>query len=119
MRKLEDFVPAGHPLREIRKTANAALAQLGPTLTAMYAAEVKGESFPTRYEPGAGLVIPMRNEPGRGLEAAVGRLMGSLPARRVDHRIDGDRHERSAGAYLGADAAGAGRSPCYLRPFCQ
>lgn len=42
MRKLEDFVPARHPLREIRKMANAALEKLGPTLTAMYAAEVKG-----------------------------------------------------------------------------
>jgi transposase len=42
MRKLEDFVPARHPLREIRKTANAALDKLGRTLTAMYAAEVKG-----------------------------------------------------------------------------
>ena len=34
MRKLEDFVPARHPLREIRKTANAALDKLGPVLTA-------------------------------------------------------------------------------------
>ena len=42
VRKLEDFVPARHPLREIRKTANAALDKLGPLLTAMYAAEVKG-----------------------------------------------------------------------------
>ena len=42
MRKLEDFVPARHPLREIRKTANAALNKLWPTLTAMYAAEIKG-----------------------------------------------------------------------------
>jgi len=42
MRKLEDFVPAKHPLREIRKTANAALEKLGPVLTAMYAGEVKG-----------------------------------------------------------------------------
>ena len=42
MRKLEDFVPAKHPLREIRKTANAALEKLGPVLTAMYAADVKG-----------------------------------------------------------------------------
>lgn len=42
MRKLEDFVPARHPLREIRKTANAALDKLGPTLTAMYASEIKG-----------------------------------------------------------------------------
>jgi transposase len=42
MRKLEDFVPERHPLREIRETANAALDKLGPMLTAMYAAEVKG-----------------------------------------------------------------------------
>lgn len=42
MRKLEDFVPAKHPLREIRKTANAALEKLGPVLTAMYAADVLG-----------------------------------------------------------------------------
>ncbi|MFM8901186.1 MAG: IS5 family transposase [Burkholderiales bacterium] len=42
MRTLEDFVPPQHPLREIRRTANAALEKLGPTLTAMYAAEVKG-----------------------------------------------------------------------------
>jgi hypothetical protein len=42
MRKLVDFVPARHPLREIRETANAALEKLGPMFTAMYAAEVKG-----------------------------------------------------------------------------
>ena len=28
MRKLEDFVPASHPLRAIRKMANAALAKI-------------------------------------------------------------------------------------------
>ena len=42
MRKLEDFVPARHPLRKIRATANAALDKLGPMFTAMYAAEAKG-----------------------------------------------------------------------------
>ena len=42
MRKLEDFVPARHPLREIRKMANAALKKLAPVLTAMYAADIKG-----------------------------------------------------------------------------
>ena len=42
MRRLEDFVPAKHPLRAIREMANAALSKLGPLLTAMYAAEVKG-----------------------------------------------------------------------------
>ena len=42
MRKLEDFVPARHPLREIRETANAALEKLGPMFTVMYAAEAKG-----------------------------------------------------------------------------
>lgn len=42
MRKLEDFVPAGHPLRSIRVMANAALVKLGPLFTSMYEAEVKG-----------------------------------------------------------------------------
>lgn len=42
MRKLEDFVPARHPLRAIREMANKALVKLGPVLTAMYAAEIKG-----------------------------------------------------------------------------
>jgi hypothetical protein len=27
---------------------------------------IKSQSFPTRYEPGAGLVIPTRSEPGGG-----------------------------------------------------
>lgn len=42
MRKLEDFVPAGHPLRSIRETANAALVKLGPLFSGMYASDVKG-----------------------------------------------------------------------------
>lgn len=42
LRKLEDFVPARHPLRTMREMVNAALAKLAPTLTAMYASEVKG-----------------------------------------------------------------------------
>jgi transposase len=42
MRRLEDFVPAKHPLRAIREMANAALVRLGPLLTGMYEAEVKG-----------------------------------------------------------------------------
>ena len=42
LRKLEDFVPAKHPLRTIREMANTALVQLAPVLTAMYAADVKG-----------------------------------------------------------------------------
>jgi hypothetical protein len=42
MRRLQDFVPAKHSLRAIREMANAALAKLGPLLTAMYAAEAKG-----------------------------------------------------------------------------
>ena len=42
MRKLEDFVPTEHPLRAIRVMCNAALAKLGPLLSGMYEAEVKG-----------------------------------------------------------------------------
>ena len=53
-------------------------------------------------------MIPPRNEPEGGLRVAVGRVDGSLLAGRVDHRTDGDRHERSAGAHLGAGALGAG-----------
>jgi hypothetical protein len=44
MRKLEDFVPAKHPLRAIREMANAALVTLAPVLAAMYAAEARGPS---------------------------------------------------------------------------
>lgn len=42
MRKLEDFVPAAHPLRAIRVMANAALAKLAPLFAGMYEAEAKG-----------------------------------------------------------------------------
>jgi len=42
MRKLEDFVPASHPLRAIRKMANAALAKMEPLFTRMYEADIKG-----------------------------------------------------------------------------
>lgn len=42
MRKLEDFVPAAHPVRAIRVMANAALAKLAPLFAGMYEAEVKG-----------------------------------------------------------------------------
>ena len=40
--KLEDFVPANHPLRSIRTMANTALAKLGPLFTGMYEPEFKG-----------------------------------------------------------------------------
>ena len=42
MRKLEDFVPANHPLRPIRHMTNAALAKMAPLFASMYEAEVKG-----------------------------------------------------------------------------
>jgi transposase len=42
MRKLEDFVPASHPLRAIRKMANAALAKMEPLFARMYEADIKG-----------------------------------------------------------------------------
>jgi transposase len=42
MRKLEDFVPASHPLRAIRKMANAALAKMEPLFSRMYEADIKG-----------------------------------------------------------------------------
>jgi transposase len=40
--KLEDFVPATHPLRPIRKWVNEALAKMDARLSAMYEADLKG-----------------------------------------------------------------------------
>ena len=40
--RLEDFVPAEHPLRPIRAWVNDALGKMGRTFAAMYAADVKG-----------------------------------------------------------------------------
>lgn len=42
MRKLEDYVPAEHPLRPIRAMVNAALARLDPLFQQMYADDVLG-----------------------------------------------------------------------------
>lgn len=42
LRKLEDFVPAEHPLRTIRSMVNEALAKMGGLFVAMYAADAKG-----------------------------------------------------------------------------
>ena len=40
--RLEDFVPANHPLRPIRKWVNDALAKMDAKFSAMYEADVKG-----------------------------------------------------------------------------
>ena len=40
--RLEDFVPASHPLRPIRQWINEALAQMDEKFSAMYEADVKG-----------------------------------------------------------------------------
>jgi transposase len=42
MRRLEEFIPAHHPLRPIRQMANAALAKMENLLTRMYETEAKG-----------------------------------------------------------------------------
>jgi transposase len=42
MRKLEEFVPADHPLRAIRKMANAALEKMNVLFAGMYEADIKG-----------------------------------------------------------------------------
>ncbi len=41
-RRLDDFVPASHPLRVIRKMTNAALTRMQPLFAGMYEADVKG-----------------------------------------------------------------------------
>ena len=42
MRRLDDFVPANHPLRHIRIMANEALAKMDELFSRMYEADVKG-----------------------------------------------------------------------------
>jgi hypothetical protein len=42
MRKLEDFVPADHPLRPIRQMINAALVKMDVLFSGMYEADIKG-----------------------------------------------------------------------------
>ena len=42
LRKLEDFVPAEHPLRPIRQMVNAALVKMDFLFSGMYEADIKG-----------------------------------------------------------------------------
>ncbi len=42
MRKLEDFVPADHPLRPIREMVNVALVKMNALFSGMYEADIKG-----------------------------------------------------------------------------
>lgn len=42
LRKLEDFVPADHPLRPIRVMVNAALVKMDALFSGMYEADIKG-----------------------------------------------------------------------------
>jgi transposase len=42
VKKLDDFVPASHPLRVIRTMVNEALAEMGELLGGMYAEDIKG-----------------------------------------------------------------------------
>jgi transposase len=42
LRKLEDFVPADHPLRPIRQMVNAALVKMDALFSGMYEAGIKG-----------------------------------------------------------------------------
>lgn len=42
MRRLDDFVPANHPLRRIRVMVNEALAKMDEVFSRMYEADVKG-----------------------------------------------------------------------------
>jgi transposase len=42
VRRLDDFVPQGHPLRPVRQMVNEALKKIEPLLCSMYAADIKG-----------------------------------------------------------------------------
>lgn len=48
MRKLENFVPADHPLRPIRRMINIALAKMHVLFSSMYEADIKG-ARPSSY----------------------------------------------------------------------
>ena len=42
MKRLDDFVPADHPLREIREMVNKALVAMDALFAGMYEADIKG-----------------------------------------------------------------------------
>jgi transposase len=42
LKKLDDFVPASHPLRSVRRMVNEALVEMGELFTQMYADDVRG-----------------------------------------------------------------------------
>lgn len=88
------------PLRQLAATtAPGCGARQRRRLSTIRRAKAKGKikSFPTRNEPGEG-------------ERLVGRAAHQgQQARGIDHRIDGDRHERGAGTHAGAGAASGGR----------
>ena len=42
LKKLDDFVPANHPLRVIRTMVNKALAEMGELFAGMYEDDIKG-----------------------------------------------------------------------------
>ena len=42
LRQLEDFIPAGHPLRAIRQMVNATLMQMEALFCGMCEADIKG-----------------------------------------------------------------------------
>ena len=43
IQRLEDLVPADHPLRPIRAIVNAAMVKMNALLAGMYEADIKGE----------------------------------------------------------------------------
>ena len=42
LKRLDDFVPVDHPLREIRQMVNRALVAMGALFAGMYEADIKG-----------------------------------------------------------------------------
>lgn len=55
--RLEDFVPATHPLRPIRKWINEALAQMDEKFSPMYEADIKGGRSSIAPEKLSGAVL--------------------------------------------------------------
>jgi len=69
--KLEDFVPANHPLRPIRTWVNDALAKMDAKFSAMYEADIKGGGLHLRLDLAGLRVRGLRH---RCLRAAHRRL---------------------------------------------
>jgi hypothetical protein len=90
---VEDFVPANHPLRAMRKLVDEALRDLDAHFNRLYADEGRESVAPERHvaEDRHHLVVAVNTEPAASVteRTAALAMLGDIPG---DHRItvDGD-----------------------------